>query len=382
MDLPEEVVVNIIARLPMQSIVRFRLVCREWKSLTESAFFRDLYHSTSNSTSCNWSILYGDYRSLRPSLKQVKLDLPSSHGNNNPSFPFCFTPTNNEIKKITVVASTDGLVLLRLYEEDKKMIRYYIGNPVLPQWIQLPPPPPPKVDYMPFTDSGLVTRMHNNVALLGYKVVRIFSQALLFTSRTWRFETYSSDTGQWSITQVCRPGAALSRIDTSNPVTLNGKLHWLDHLGCIFVHDFFSHDDQVRAISLPEKLQCGPDTCRKIIFTTSQGYCVLVDAQLIEEVNSYNVRIWRLNSDCWSWGKAWEINMASVGLGSSCVPMAINYFDIDVIYLWDSEEKCFLAFNRRTLAKSYGARKADTFSSSKPFSCLSQFVPSLHVVPT
>ncbi|ESQ28200.1 hypothetical protein EUTSA_v10019528mg, partial [Eutrema salsugineum] len=177
MYLPEEIVMSIMARLPVQSIVRFKLVCREWKSLTLSAFFRDLYHSNSNSTSCyNWSILH----ELHSSLEEMKLDLPreSSSQVNISSLASGFITQNKskKIKEICVLACTDGLVLLRLLEEEDMMmmmmIRYYIGNPVLPQWIQLPDPPSLPRKHFPyhygFFDSGIVTRMHNG-ALLGYK---------------------------------------------------------------------------------------------------------------------------------------------------------------------------------------------------------------------
>ncbi|XP_024011663.1 F-box protein At3g28330-like isoform X2 [Eutrema salsugineum] len=375
MDLPEEIVMNIMARLRPQSVVRFKLVCREWKSLTESAFFRDLYHINFRSTSCsNWSILHGDHRSVHSSLEEVKLDLPQE-------------------------------------EDMMMMIRNYIGNPVLPQWIQLPPPSRD----CGFYDSGLVTRMHNG-ALLGYKVVRIHIDALkLGYFLTWKIEIFSSDTGEWSVKQVSCPGHGVSMVNISNPVSLDGKLHWLDNSRRIIVHDFFSHDDEVRAIYLPTRMQgtrwlppespCGigfcPSPCGRMICTTSQGYFVLIDVGLIEEVKSYNVRVWRLKCDSWSWEKAWEINMACLGLGRYCVPMAVNYFDIDIIYLWDLDRKCFLACNLRTNEKSYGTHKDGVFKhrTSNPFSkdcvvykedtfcfeprsCLSQFVPSLQVVPT
>ncbi|VVA94753.1 unnamed protein product [Arabis nemorensis] len=424
MDLPEEIVINIIARVPLQSIIRFKLVCREWKSLIESEFFRDLFHSNSNSTSSNWSILHGTYGLIHSCLEELKLDLPreSSHGNShNLSFASSFTQNNNnKIKEITVVACADGLVLLRLKpDEEDMMIRYYIGNPVLPQWIQLPP----RVnlpDHKDFNDSGLVTRMHNGV-LLGYKVVRIYNDSLkLGFSRAWTFEIFSSDTGEWSVQQVSCPDVLMRR--ASNPVSLNGKLHWLDCSRRLILHDFFSHDDQVRAICLPSRMKdtqweqtefrCStsicPSPCGKKICTTSQGYFVLIDVGLIGEVKSSNVRVWRLKTDSWNWEKAWEINMACIGLSHKCVPMGINCFDVDIIYLWDLDRKCFLACNLRTDTKSYGTRKHGTFVYKgpnpmirKPFgnnedrveykedslcfdprSCLSQFVPTLHVVPT
>ncbi|CAH2066538.1 unnamed protein product, partial [Thlaspi arvense] len=384
----------------------------ERKSLVESEFFLDPYHSNPN-----WSILYGDHGSIHSGLEELKLDLPG-----NTSFASYFT--QNKIKKIRVVACTDGLVLLRLEPDDDedRMARYYVGNPMLRQLIQLPPPPSlPRRD-LPrrygFYDSGLVTRKHNST-LLGYKVVRVDGEALkLGLSQTWSFEIFSSDSGEWDVVKVSCPGDGVVMLSTYSPVSVNGKLHWLDHTGRIIVHDFFSRDDQVRAISLPARMQDNlwfPGALK--VFAPLHAVrwsapprkdllCLLMPG-LMKDVNkSYTVRIWRLKCDSWSFEKAREINMACVGVGRSCVPVAINVFDVDIIYLWDFYSKCFLACNLRTNTKSYGARKVGTFVPDdrtipdpfedhrygfvykedtlcfEPRFCLSQFVPSSQAVPT
>ncbi|CAH2066521.1 unnamed protein product [Thlaspi arvense] len=377
MNLPEDIEINIIARLPMQSMARFKSVCRGWKSFTESKFFRDLYASNSSPTSCsNWSILRRDDLSTHSGLEEVKLDLPRQSRHGTTSFASFFTEIKGMYNKLDthkVLACTDGLVLLR---HNDLPLRYYIGNPVLRQWIQLPAV---NNDYT-YNELGLVTRMHNHT-LLCYKVVLIEKE--WSGSRTYRFLIFSSDTGEWSAKQVLSCPCP----STPNPVSLNGKLHWFDPTGRIIVHDFFSNDDQVRAISLPTKMQGSTRSSGQLVCTTSQGSFVLIDVGVMEDVTkSYNVRIWRLKCDSWSWEKAWDINLASLGLGRNCVPMAINCFDIDIIYLWDYYSKCFLACNLRTNTKSYGARKEvypfkDTLCL-ETWPRLSQFVPSLQVVPT
>ncbi|XP_010424564.1 PREDICTED: F-box protein At1g49990-like [Camelina sativa] len=345
------------------------------------------------------------------------------------------TVSKNKIKKIRVVSYADGLVLLRLKEEEEEdqiVIRYYVGNPVLAQWIQLPPssPDPPR-NASPYpghyTDTGLVTRMRNG-ALLGYKVVRINSKAWHpfpgYYSQTWSFEVFSSDKGEWSVEQVSCPVCGVSMRNVSNPGSLNGKLHWLDGSRRVIVHDFFSCDDQVRALPLPAMMESAEwlrserrrrqiDKCplplRKKICTTSQGDFVIIDVGSIDEVKSYNVRVMRLKTDSWNWEKAWEINMSCVGLGFKCVPMAINCFDINIIYLWDLDRNCFLACNIRTHkilcdtrkdGAAYNPKyfcpifredhitredgtfyKEDTFCY-EPRSSLLHFVLSLQVIPT
>ncbi|EOA19624.1 hypothetical protein CARUB_v10002951mg [Capsella rubella] len=392
MNLPEDIVINILTRLPLQSIVRFKLVCIEWKLLMGSAYFVDLCRNS------NWSIIfYGNYKSEDSKLEEVKLDLPHDghdgthhHQSYNLLFSSVSSQSKKKVKEIRVVSCADGLVLLRVKEEEDEMV-YYVGNPVIAQWIQLPlsSRPPRNAHTYPshYSDTGLVTRMRNG-ALLGYKVVRIKNKSW---NRSyfweWSFEVFSSDTGKWRVVQVSCPGHGVGMCNPSNPVSLNGKLHWLES-SRVIVHDFFSCDDQVlRVLPLPRRTQSTEWQRCKRICTTSQGYFVIIDVGYVEEVKSYNVRVMRLNTEFWNWEKVWEINMASVGLGFKCLPIAINFFDSNIIYLWDLDHNCFLACNVRTHKKLCGTRKdvtadkEDTFCHESRYSLL-QFVPTLQAIHT
>ncbi|CAH8304590.1 unnamed protein product [Eruca vesicaria subsp. sativa] len=54
---PEELLVKIWSGFSLKSIARFRSVCKEWKSIIDSDFFRDLYMSLNSSSSVSWSIM-------------------------------------------------------------------------------------------------------------------------------------------------------------------------------------------------------------------------------------------------------------------------------------------------------------------------------------
>ncbi|KAF3525979.1 hypothetical protein F2Q69_00046630 [Brassica cretica] len=60
-SIPESVVVEIIARLPLRSIARFKSVCKQWRSLIEPSYFRSLFvslHRNSSSFSSLWSLMF------------------------------------------------------------------------------------------------------------------------------------------------------------------------------------------------------------------------------------------------------------------------------------------------------------------------------------
>ncbi|CAH8346582.1 unnamed protein product [Eruca vesicaria subsp. sativa] len=345
---------------------------------------------------------------------ELELNFPhESHGNN-----WCFKsirhPIDADESKIRVVSCADGLVLLchESSSSNESIRRYYIGNPLLSQWTLLPSPPILPGNH--YNDSGLVTRMHDGV-ILGYKVVRLYDNIQNtdhddHSLRTLGFEIYSSDTGEWSYKQVSCPGGNGKLVMECFPITLNGKLYWhAEGMDGIVVYDFFSdddNDDQARSIRLPDRMQrfhphhsdssrcfalC-PCQCYKMICTTSQGFFVFVEAgRMTGKEESYNVKVWRLiKSDhhSWVWEKAWEINMASVGIGFESVPMAINNFDVDIIYLWSIQHRRYIAFNVRTQTKYLGPSNHDDTHNRRclnacfyPRNTLTQFVLSLQEVP-
>ncbi|KAF2611571.1 hypothetical protein F2Q70_00013487 [Brassica cretica] len=86
--------------------------------------------------------------------------------------------------------------------------------------------------------------------------------------------------------------------------------------------------------------------CYKMICSTSQGFFVFIKAgRMTGKEEGYNVTVWRLieSDHSWEWDKAWEINMASIGIGFESVPMAINNFDVDIIYLWSLQHRRYVA---------------------------------------
>lgn len=59
---PEAIIVEIIVRLPLRSIARFKSVCKRWKALIESSYLRRAFVSLHKQSSSSWSLMFGtDY---------------------------------------------------------------------------------------------------------------------------------------------------------------------------------------------------------------------------------------------------------------------------------------------------------------------------------
>ena len=174
---------EILGRLPLKTISRFKSVCKTWKSTIESAYFRRLFLSLNrNSSSSSWSLLYGPYELI--GFHGCKTwDLPKSPASLiPPSFK------RYHISDIDYVASSSGLVLLR---NDSDNAYCYVGNPVLKQWIRIPPAPSSSIVL------GLVTRVDEDGVVSSFKVIRLASVQSTNNDLAciWRVFIYSSEKG-------------------------------------------------------------------------------------------------------------------------------------------------------------------------------------------
>ncbi|CAL9226229.1 unnamed protein product, partial [Arabidopsis halleri] len=193
---------------------------------------------------------------------------------------------------------SNGLVLIKGYHR-----HCFVGNPVLQQWVKIPPSP---------NDSSrvycLVTRVDDDGVLLSFKVVWFAS--LRTTSNnlscTLSVLLYSSETGLWASKITHCPHQITSLTDY---VTVNGTNYYssLIQPGVLVAHDFYSETDQFRVIPLPDHPNHSDDRdLKRRALTTSGGFlmCMRTLAQKEETV----LKVWRLNNNNDdSWQLLWKI---------------------------------------------------------------------------
>lgn len=337
----------ILMRLPLKTITASKLVCKQWKSIVESSFFRELFlchHQNSHSSS--WSLIckdnpievlahygceiWGLQRSLNSYIYSFITDKFVNH--------------QDKYRHARVVAYTDvGLVLIRVVSLFGNQ-SYYVANPVSQECVETDPPWfEPKTHFWPL---GIATRADQNGVVSGYKVV------LLFDARPWKESSslliYSSETGLWSIETVHFP-FSFSKQDYHKSISSNGNLHWLARNN--------SNDEVVVSIDLysagTSSVRCRvtpfPDLERVPKFrracTTCRGFLMYMniisktkDGESVEE--KFNA--WRLKSG--EWQLVSEIIRKN---GFNDFPLAINPFDPKSVYFWSKDGQCLLSVNFR-----------------------------------
>ncbi|KAH0896020.1 hypothetical protein HID58_045588 [Brassica napus] len=217
-----EMIDTILVRLPLRSIARFKTVCKTWKTTLESTYFRRLFVSVHRNSSSSWSLLLCGTKEIIGFHGCETWDLPKS--------PAYFIPPSlkqSYSAYFSYAASSSGLVLINdsSYSDESYC---YVGNPVLKQWIRIPPAPSYSIVL------GLVTRVDEDGVLSSFKVIRLAS------------------IGIWSFKEIYCPHHIQNMYYY---ITLNGTIY----ISCVSVHgvvllshDFYSESNEFRVVKLPE----------------------------------------------------------------------------------------------------------------------------------
>ncbi|CAE5960476.1 unnamed protein product [Arabidopsis arenosa] len=306
----EEILIEILAKLPLRSIRRFKSVCKTWKSVTETDYFRRLLVSLHKNSSSSWSLVVGTKARDLISLHRCETwDLPKSLA--------CYIQSHITTGHLDYVASSNGLVFMDGYNTS------FVGNPVLQQWVQIPSLQYPFVT-LPF---GLVTRVDDDGVVLGFKVVRIAGdkQKRQESLTMLCLCVYSSETGVWS----------KKPLDCSHYFT-----SW-----ALIAHDFYGEEsDLCRVIPLPDH-DLDHNWCFKRALTTSGG-----SVMYIKTLAHNLLKVWMLTKND-DWKLLWEIRLPFITCDDDIpyyAPLAMNPFDGNIVYLWSQQKRYLVSCNLQT----------------------------------
>ncbi|EOA12039.1 hypothetical protein CARUB_v10008015mg [Capsella rubella] len=372
--------VEILARLPLRSIARFKSVCKRWNSVIESDYFHRLFVSLHRHSSSSWSLMFRT-KYLHPMTQPIGFhgcdtwDLPKSLVSYIIPFqPYPTLPTS----EYYFVASSNGLtwidVFLSRNYNNVYSYKSFVGNPVLQQWVEIPPAPDPWVRNpdpwypSPFSAVGMVTRLDNGV-VSSFKMVRTIEMGMVDRYvdglYLWRVCVYSSETGLWNIKKLYSPRA----VGNFGFDSLHGILYMWDRFmysngpGVLIAHDFYGPDadDQCQIIPLP-----GVDHKKARRGLTTSGEDVI----FVEAIHR-RLSVWRLLNDEEYISERWqlirEINMPSFVSDVNCFPLAMNPFDADIVYLWLRQDRCLASGNLQT--QEFIVHQESDDSSSSEVDC-------------
>ncbi|KAL3535054.1 hypothetical protein ACH5RR_003515 [Cinchona calisaya] len=199
-DWPEWFLIEVLCRLPVKCVFRFKCVSKQWLYLiSHSSFARFYIARASLSQTRPWAIL-----SYRMNVKGSDMsDYPGQKllgdmYSDDFKCPDTFTalPISQEANghNYKIIAVNNGLELYGWCHNNRVGLNHiaecYISNPTTKQWIALPPPK----RYFRWVSSGFISRVEGGT-LTSYKVVRL--DCLFAKRNVLNFEIFSSESGGW-----------------------------------------------------------------------------------------------------------------------------------------------------------------------------------------
>uniref|UniRef100_A0A2N9HUK0 F-box domain-containing protein n=1 Tax=Fagus sylvatica TaxID=28930 RepID=A0A2N9HUK0_FAGSY len=216
--LPDEIVTQILIRLPIKSIITSICVCKTWKSIIQNPTFisTHLHHSTTT----NHLLLF--------TISSLSDQIYALHNDDDNDFTehtrFDFLVDSFTINpRFRVVATCNGLVCLSddIFGHTNQ---FYLWNPCVRKYVKLPYP---NVTFDNRDESIHTIGFGFDPKINDYKVVRMVSlwDDLDCKDRP-KVEVYTLSTDEWRmVTPVLSPICILNYIET--PEFVNGAWHWI-----------------------------------------------------------------------------------------------------------------------------------------------------------
>ncbi|CAI9089511.1 OLC1v1024098C1 [Oldenlandia corymbosa var. corymbosa] len=252
---PEEVVIEILSRLPTKSLVRFLLVSKSWQSLISSPNFiaAHLNHvrqsKIPNGSSLSLVRLYNIFCNKEHYALYSEEGVDGGAGRNR---KICF-PVKLKDGPLRMVGTCDGLVYL---SDNYHRENNFLWNPTIRKYVKLPPPTNPPSNFTSATGFGSDCRGD-------YKVVRVVYREGDGGDLTLppEVEVYSLSTGFWRRLLNVKIDAFISFAGTTH-APLNGAWHWISYSphraadgGCLsLILRFDVANESFSEIMLPDEL--------------------------------------------------------------------------------------------------------------------------------
>ncbi|GKA03031.1 F-box associated domain containing protein [Tanacetum coccineum] len=220
-DLPDEIMCDILSRLPVKSIITCKCICKKWENMVSGSYFVDLHMLRSPECLLIYQSKCVDEDSHSGILKLLEIEDQPDH-NHLLREPFMGIDMADLFpgSLISLVGSVNGLVCLweslwvSLWNEHNKTPicdNTYICNPITREYMILPKQQFDATDYWD-------ARYGFGVSVKGeYKVIRILGDS-------FKIEVYTLGTDQWRSLEVPK---YLKRMQLFHGIFFQGHVYWI-----------------------------------------------------------------------------------------------------------------------------------------------------------
>ncbi|KAL4557172.1 hypothetical protein LXL04_035344 [Taraxacum kok-saghyz] len=305
----DDLLIEILRRLPVTSVLRFKSVSKHWRSVLSHRRFTLLYNNESSS----------------PGLFALNLYIPFDIENRStPGFRYLdFFPERCGVR---IVQSCNGLLLCCSYRGDERVRKYYVFNPTTKQFAVIPS----VLGGMAVRESiyfmGLAFHQTDCVH---YKLVCFHRANHGFHGTkpddVFNIQIYSSDTGKWKISD------ALFTLSTPYYASFNYIVYWNQAIywAPCCVNPLYFKLDTEELQSLPLPLPIASDEGYEsgdcpLYFGESRGHLHLVETA-DRSSNFLHLNVYEMLSDHSGWFLKYRVELDE--LSESYPEMILNNLD-------------------------------------------------------
>lgn len=297
-ELPDPMLTEILQKLPLKTIFRFKSVSKHWFSLISDPWFAHSYTlriNTRNKDSPPWAIFSSlDQMGLQERVFMRDPELAST----NFSLQFLGPTLSQRPEASTKLLDSSNGLLLLCSLSNSQVLDYYVCNPLTMKWVCLPQP----LSQPKWVKAALYVEKDSG----NFLVVR-FAQ-LLWRSKVFNFEIFSSKLGEWRYLKMNSPRRIKFFVKSRHTACYRGIIYWLVDNYCILAFDPKSNSTDCHIIDLPhdrESMYCG------VVGVSCGMLCYMeVSANDFEDFREQSIGVWTLiDYDAGEWCLKYRIQL-------------------------------------------------------------------------
>ncbi|KAL2226097.1 UNVERIFIED_CONTAM: F-box protein [Sesamum indicum] len=365
---PEEILLEILVRLPAESIFRFRCVSKNWRCLiSDPSFFSCYVERSQQSPPFAFIFQCGNYKGMHCFVSSLN----TLHNFSSPFF-------SDHFPGLKVEATSNDLIL---YQSNFQEPVYFLANSFTRKCVKIPM----HCSRRSYGATGLISCVRNGIT--SYNVVRLV-KSCDSSGFCLNLETFSSENGAWRSFKMkhCTFNVEL---DARPCVVYKGVLHWIcNRMTALLAYDPGRSPDECRFISIPNETYNGNGINAILGVSGENLYYFEMFGISIQERELPRWKLWVLKdykSGEWSLdqeGKERKIESISavsnvLSTYSPLFPVALHPWNKDIVYFW--YEGYILTFS---VKKGWFEDKLSSFRSESIVAMWEIFPLSMPLCPT
>ncbi|WCJ36434.1 F-box family protein [Euphorbia peplus] len=315
----DDLLLQILIRLPVKPLLKFKSVSKHWLSLIANPNFSRLGYLSHSPCICG--LLVYTYSRATYQYDFINLDCQHSNSQLKTLTSFDYPPD------MRIIQSCNGLLLCSSIPSFRSATKYYVCNPTTKQHHKLPPLTPVgefSGPYLAFDPSKSQD----------FKVICI--RQFQIEEPDFQIKVYSSKSGKWRLSE-----ATFSLdfdIGMHGGVFWNGGIHWYTDSGpCLY---FDVDEEEMKEMPMPSPLPDEWIRRRVMYFRVSRGHLQLIE---IYHPPSTRFDVWEMKNDRSGWSLKYKVNLDGIasefpGMISSFVdPSEVKYYVFQIMCIVERE---------------------------------------------